>query len=74
MSATSSTPAAPTFVSAREAGSILAVDPKTVRRWAQQGRLTAFHFGPRSTRFAVDELLALVESSVCEPDDRGDST
>jgi hypothetical protein len=63
MAATSSK----TFCSAREAGDLIDVVPRTIQRWAKDGRLTEFKLGPRTRRYLVDEVLALVEGSICEP-------
>ena len=53
--------AADQLVSARQVAEQLGVHPKTVRRWAEAGRLSLVRLGPRSIRFyqsEVDELIA----------------
>ena len=38
-----------------------AVDPKTVRRWIAEGRLSAKRIGPRLIRLDRDEVLSLLK-------------
>jgi excisionase family DNA binding protein len=45
--------------SIRQVAEYLGVDPKTVRRYIAQGRLTAFRMGPRLIRIDRASVLAL---------------
>ncbi|MGB3229584.1 MAG: helix-turn-helix domain-containing protein [Mycobacterium sp.] len=56
MKETAGLPASPTIKAAAEH---LGVDPKTVRRWISQGRLTAYRVGPRLIRIDRASLLKL---------------
>lgn len=54
------------FVTVREAAELLRVQPKTLLGWARAGRLTEFRFGPRSTRFDLSEVTAMIEDSASQ--------
>lgn len=45
--------------SIRQAAEFHGVDPKTIRRWIAEGRLTAYRVGPRLIRLDRAEVLAL---------------
>jgi excisionase family DNA binding protein len=49
----------PLLPSAKQAANYVGVDPKTVRRWISQGRLSAKRIGPRLIRLDRDEVLQL---------------
>lgn len=53
---TAGLPARPTIKAAAE---YLGVDPKTIRRWISQGRLTAYRVGPRLIRIDRDSLFKI---------------
>lgn len=44
-----------------QAADILACDPKTVRRYVADGRLTGYRIGPRNLRVDLDEVVRLVQ-------------
>jgi excisionase family DNA binding protein len=45
-----------------EVAKLFAVDPKTVTRWADEGRLPSFRTLGGHRRFASDEVFALLRS------------
>ncbi len=49
----------PRHPSIQESAAYLGVDPKTIRRWISQGRITAHRIGPRLIRIERDSLLNL---------------
>jgi excisionase family DNA binding protein len=49
----------PLLPSVKQAANYVGVDPKTVRRWISQGRLSAKRIGPRLIRLDRDEVLQL---------------
>ncbi|HME79334.1 MAG TPA: excisionase family DNA-binding protein [Mycobacterium sp.] len=49
----------PARPSIKQAADALGVDPKTIRRWIAQGRLTAYRVGPRLLRLDRDSVLKL---------------
>jgi excisionase family DNA binding protein len=49
----------PLLPSVKQAANYVGVDPKTVRRWISQGRLSAKRNGPRLIRLDRDEVLQL---------------
>jgi excisionase family DNA binding protein len=49
----------PLLPRAKQAANYVGVDPKTVRRWISQGRLSAKRIGPRLIRLDRDEVLQL---------------
>jgi excisionase family DNA binding protein len=64
----------PTFITAREAGQLLRVAPRTIRRWSEQGRLTSYRLGPRSMRFDAEEITTLIADSAEAPTPSRDVT
>ena len=50
----------PARIGLREAGERCDVDPRTIRRWISEGRLTAYRVGPRLIKIDVAELDKLV--------------
>ncbi len=53
-------PAAGSLVTMREAAELLKVSPVTIKRWLKQGRLRAYHVGPRAIRIKQEDLQALL--------------
>jgi excisionase family DNA binding protein len=49
----------PLLPSVKQAANYVGVDPKAVRRWISQGRLSAKRIGPRLIRLDRDEVLQL---------------
>ena len=47
------------FVTVREAADVLKVSTVTIKRWIKQGRLRAYHIGPRAIRINTADLQAL---------------
>ena len=45
----------------REVGSLLRIAPRTVRVLAAEGRLTRVRLGRRSTRYRLDDVVALID-------------
>lgn len=43
-----------------QAADILACDPKTVRRYVADGRLTGYRIGPRNLRVDLNEVSSLI--------------
>ena len=43
-----------------EAARLIRVSPVTVQRWLRQGRLRAFHVGPKAVRIRRDDLAQVV--------------
>lgn len=41
----------------------LAVDPRTVRRWSAEGKLTRIRLSPRVIRYDEAEVQALIEDN-----------
>ncbi len=59
------TPAgAPQLLAPREVAALFRVDPKTVTRWAEQGRLTTVRTLGGHRRFRADEVYALLRGSL----------
>jgi excisionase family DNA binding protein len=52
--------AVPQLVTTQEAADFLRVDPRTIKRWAEDGRLKRVKLAPRSVRYRVDDLLNLI--------------
>lgn len=52
----------PTLVSLKETCRILAVGSTTIYLWCRQGKLTAYKFGSRCTRFRLSEIEALINA------------
>jgi excisionase family DNA binding protein len=48
----------------REVAALFRVDPKTVTRWAEQGRLTTVRTLGGHRRFRADEVYALLRGSL----------
>lgn len=44
-----------------DASDRLALDPKTLRRYVAQGRLTGYRIGPRALRVDAEEVEALAQ-------------
>ena len=53
----------PLLVTAEEIAAILKVSPKSVYRWASEGRLPAFR-GGRLVRFLESDVEALIKSRI----------
>lgn len=51
---------APQLLAPREVAALFHVDPKTVTRWAQEGKLTAIRTLGGHRRFRADEVYALL--------------
>ena len=56
--------AAPQLLAPREVAALFRVDPKTVTRWAEQGRLTTVRTLGGHRRFRADEVYALLRGSL----------
>jgi excisionase family DNA binding protein len=59
----------PQLLAPREVAALFRVDPKTVTRWAEQGRLTTVRTLGGHRRFRADEVYALLN----RPASGGDS-
>lgn len=46
-------------VSIAEAAELKSVQPITIRRWIQQGKLRAFRYGPKTIRIRLADLEAM---------------
>ena len=55
---------APQLLAPREVAALFRVDPKTVTRWAEQGRLTTVLTLGGHRRFRADEVYALLRGSL----------
>lgn len=53
----------PQLLAPREVAALFRVDPKTVTRWAEQGRLTTVRTLGGHRRFRADEVYALLRGS-----------
>lgn len=51
------------MLSARQVADRLGVNPKTVHRWASEGRLTRVRLGPRVIRFHQSEVDGLIRKN-----------
>lgn len=51
----------PDVLTPAEVAELFAVDPKTVTRWAKNGRLTSFKTLGGHHRFLADEVYRLIE-------------
>ena len=56
--------AVPQLLAPREVAALFRVDPKTVTRWAEQGRLTTVRTLGGHRRFRADEVYALLRGSM----------
>ena len=56
--------ATPQLLAPREVAALFRVDPKTVTRWAEQGRLTTVRTLGGHRRFRADEVYALLRGSL----------
>ena len=56
--------ATPQLLAPREVAALFRVDPKTVTRWAEQGRLTTVRTLGGHRRFRADEVYALLRNSM----------
>jgi excisionase family DNA binding protein len=54
----------PQLLAPREVAALFRVDPKTVTRWAEQGRLTTVRTLGGHRRFRADEVYALLRGSM----------
>ena len=61
-STTPDTSPLPAFYSVAETAKLLKVNPKTVRRWIENGDLTAHRFG-RQIRITDADLVTLIQRS-----------
>jgi excisionase family DNA binding protein len=59
--------ATPQLLAPREVAALFRVDPKTVTRWAEQGRLTTVRTLGGHRRFRADEVYALLRGSMTSP-------
>jgi excisionase family DNA binding protein len=57
----------PQLLAPREVAALFRVDPKTVTRWAEQGRLTAIRTLGGHRRFRADEVYALLRATMTGP-------
>ena len=48
------------LMTVREAASLLKISPVTIKRWLKQGRLRAYHVGPRAVRIKHEDIEALL--------------
>lgn len=48
------------YITVPEAAALAGKDPKTIRRWFNEGRLTKYRVGPRSVRVRRSELVQLI--------------
>ncbi|GAC1448493.1 MAG: hypothetical protein PVSMB4_05710 [Ktedonobacterales bacterium] len=48
------------FLTVHEAAKLLKVSPVTIKRWLKQGRLRAYHVGPRAVRIKQEDIEALL--------------
>jgi excisionase family DNA binding protein len=48
------------LLTTKEVAAICRVDPRTVERWALDGRLRRFDLGPRTVRYRTDDVAALI--------------
>jgi excisionase family DNA binding protein len=55
------------YLKPHEVAAILHVDPKTVSRWAKEGKLPHIRTLGRHRRYPEDEIRALAESLKVEP-------
>lgn len=53
----------PPLLTLREVAAALRVHPRTIRRWADDGRLTAIRLTTETMRFRADEIAALIEGA-----------
>jgi excisionase family DNA binding protein len=53
----------PSLLTTAEVASLLRVDPRTIERWCQEGRLRPIRLAPRSVRYRADEIAALIDPS-----------
>ena len=54
-------PETPQLITLDDAGSRLALDPKTLRRYVSRGLLTGYRIGPRVLRLDAAEVDALAQ-------------
>ncbi len=47
-----------TYITQQEAADMLGVTPRTIRNMVSDGRLVAYHLGPRVIRLRLDEVEA----------------
>jgi excisionase family DNA binding protein len=48
------------YITVPEAARLAGKDPKTIRRWFNEQRLTKYRVGPRSVRVRRSELMQLI--------------
>lgn len=48
------------LMTVREAATLLKISPVTIKRWLKQGRLRAYHVGPRAVRIRQEDIEALL--------------
>lgn len=48
------------YITVAEAGRLACRDPKTIRRWFKEKRLTKYRVGPRGVRVRRSELMQLI--------------
>ena len=53
----------PRLIDLHEAGTMLGVHPRTIRRKVATGELAGFKLGPRCMRVELADVLALIEST-----------
>jgi excisionase family DNA binding protein len=52
----------PALLTTPEVAEVLRVSPRTIDRWAAEGRLRRFHLAPGSVRYRADDILALLDN------------
>jgi excisionase family DNA binding protein len=52
----------PRLLTTREVARALRVDPRTIKRWAAEGRLQRVQLAPGTTRYRADAVAALIEA------------
>jgi excisionase family DNA binding protein len=53
-------PVLPALLTTPEVAELLRVSPRTVDRWAIEGRIPRVHVGARAVRYRVDDIAALI--------------
>jgi excisionase family DNA binding protein len=50
----------PELLTTREVAEALRVDARTIERWAEQGRLPRIQIAPKTVRYRVEDVAALI--------------
>lgn len=54
----------PKLIGIREAAEMLGINPETLRRWDNEGRLTAVRIGKRKDRrYKMEDIQKIIESN-----------